>query len=151
GRLDRATARFSIGLVELIKGADSAQAEVILAEAPGADAGPGEVLGGIANVAEFPVEYAPQSAGPHHDIADTKIAMNCYLTRAEGRVAFQPAQGPLENGMRFAQFIKLLAQRDDVSCRRARCVYMFGQEGEPRRVGVNCMNACKLLPHLRGE
>src|SRR5262249_53124270 len=65
-----------VRLVDLLGLADAAQLEVVAAEAPRADARPGEVLGGVADVGELPVEDAHQPLRPDHEVADAEVAVD---------------------------------------------------------------------------
>src|SRR3954468_11827391 len=74
--IDRSAAGFLVSGQELLAAADTPQGKVLPAEAPRTDTGPGQVLGRVAEVAEFPVEDTHQPGRPDHQVADTEVAVD---------------------------------------------------------------------------
>src|SRR5262249_21283172 len=91
-RFDRPAACLDIGPEDLVEAADAAKVLCILAEPPGPDARPGQVLRGVADVGKFPVEHAAQAVATDHDIANAEVAMDKNRIGAGRRVGSKPAQ-----------------------------------------------------------
>src|SRR4051794_12710036 len=83
---------------QLLTRAKAADRLVDLAKAPGVDADPAEILHGIAEMSELPIEHGTDPVGADDEIAVAEIAM--HQRRLGGRtriVVAQPAQRQFEH------------------------------------------------------
>src|SRR5580700_11221316 len=95
---------------QLLARAKAADRLVDLAETPGVDANPAQILHGIAEMRELPVQHRAHAVGPDDEIAMTEIAMHQrYFARRPGIVISEPAQRQLEDRSRPAKPVILTA------------------------------------------
>src|SRR5262245_25215875 len=95
-RIDLA-ARLLVTRKQIVAGAKAADRLVDLAKAPGVDADPAEILHGIAEMSDLPVQHGPHAVGADDEIAIAKIAMHQRrLARCARIVIGEPAQRELE-------------------------------------------------------
>src|SRR5262249_41639833 len=125
---------------------ESAESGLLLPEAPGADARPGEVLGRITDVREFPVEHADESVRSDHQIAESKIAVKENHPRTRRNMTSQPANREFENGMRLGEPPQLA--RDLLQCRERRRLPRLWARQEVEAGWIQPMNVRELLAHL---
>src|SRR2546428_9409995 len=89
-----------------LEGADTAERQIVSAEAPGAHARPREVLGRVAHVRELPVEHVLEAALAHHEVPDAEVAVANYGAVTVRRVSSCPGEPELDRRVRFVQRIK---------------------------------------------
>src|SRR5690606_7099327 len=115
------------------------------AEPPGIHADPAEVLHGVANMSQFPIEHRPQTVLVHQEVAVPEIAVHQRGARWGIRqVLSQPPDGQLED--RPSMTVATVAIDVDLE---------FGlgwRVAQARRLShVDSMDGCKRVPALPGQ
>src|SRR5258705_6015635 len=97
----------------------AADRSVDLAKAPGVDADPAEILHGIAEMRQFPVQHRAHAVGPDDEVAVAEIAMHQrHLIRRPGIMVAPPAQRPFDYWARPIKAAVFALEIADLFCRR---------------------------------
>src|SRR5207237_1377171 len=86
---------------------DPSEAQPVDAEAPRLHQRPGDVLEGVANPGELPIEDADQPVGSDHQVPDAEVAVHDRGGPRVAQVLAQPADAELDGGMRLADRVEL--------------------------------------------
>src|ERR1700756_437967 len=118
GRIDLAAALL-VARKKLLAGTKASDSLVDLAKAPRVDADPAQILHGVAEMRELPVEHRAHTVGPDDEVAVAEIAMHQrHLLRRTGIVIGQPAQRQFEHRPRPVEGAVLPRDLGDLRCRR---------------------------------
>src|SRR6476659_1139051 len=102
--IDALAGRGLEGLEQLLARAQSADRAIEFAEAPWWRTDPGQILGGVADMGDFPVEHRTHAVAAEDHVAVAEVAMDQAVLREFGRrVLPQPAKGHFEHWPRYAQ------------------------------------------------
>ncbi len=136
--VDAAPAGALVGRDELLDGAEPPDRQ-LRAESPGLDAQPTEVLEGVPEMGQLPVEDGPDAVGPDDQVAVAEVAVHHRLARARRARLGQPAQararrrgGADPGGRAGPAAARGRPRRRDPGPRREGC---GGQLPAPARIG----------------
>src|SRR5208283_4323357 len=148
--IDGGAAGFFVGVEKILSRPKPSDRLLIVAETPRTHAHPSDVLHGIAEMRQLPIEDRSHAFGAKNNIADSIIAVYERLARHFRNAPQEPSECQFERGMRFEReepkgfFVAFdLAQRRVVARLRQEVEFVF--------YGIDSMNPRENFGELRGH
>src|SRR5208282_6825388 len=99
--IDGGATGFFVGVEKILAGAKPSDRFLIIAETPRSHAHPSDVLHGITEMRQLPIEDRSHAFGPKNNIADSIIAVYERVARRFRNALQEPSECQFERGMRF--------------------------------------------------
>src|SRR5438067_770576 len=140
-----AAGQLGVALQERLRISDAAQRLTFVAEAPGANQRPRQVLARISHVRELPIENSHEARIAHHQVADPEVPMTHDALFVARQLAPEAPEAQLDGRMWLTHVVEL--RLEDLQ-RAPQWRFVVGARQEWQRTNVESVDARELFRHL---